>query len=67
METDGRGAPTIRRTVAVLSSALSYAVAQRRLTHNVAKMAPLPPEDREARNPWSASEAIQFLDYVQDH
>jgi integrase len=67
MEAEGRGAPTIRRTVAVLSSALSYAVAQRRLTHNVAKHAPLPPEGRKTQEPWTAAEAIRFLEHVADH
>lgn len=67
MEAAGRGAPTIRRCIAVLSSALSYAVARRRLTHNVAKHAPLPPEGREERRPWSAEEAVAFLEHVTDH
>jgi integrase len=67
MEAAGRGAPTIRRCVAVLSSALSHAVKKRRLTHNVAQHAPLPPEGREERNPWSAAEAVAFLDHVADH
>jgi hypothetical protein len=40
----GRGVPTIRRMIGVLSSALSDAVRQRRLTHNVAAYAPLPAE-----------------------
>lgn len=64
LEAAGRGAPTIRRMVAVLSSALSDAVRQRRLTHNVARYAPLPAEDRAERTPWTAGQAVTFLDHV---
>jgi len=67
MEADGRGAPTIRRCVAVLSSALADAVERRRLPHNPAKHAPLPPEGRAERKPWNVEQAIRFLAHVRDH
>lgn len=67
MEAAGRGAPTIRRCVAVLSSALADAVERRRLPHNVARHAPLPPEGRAERRPWSVEQATRFLAHVRDH
>ena len=67
LEQAGRGAPTIRRMVAVLSSALADAVERRRLPHNVARHAPLPPEGRAERQPWTAEQAVRFLDHVRDH
>jgi integrase len=53
--------------VATLSSALADAVERRRLPHNVAKHASLPPEKREERVPWTAQQAGRFLAHVQDH
>lgn len=67
LEAAGRGAPTIRRMIAVLSSALADAVERRRLPHNVARHAPLPPEGRAERKPWTAEQAVRFLDHVHDH
>lgn len=67
MEAAGRGGPTIRRCVAVLSSALADAVERRRLPHNVARYAPLPPEGREERRPWTVEQASRFLAHVADH
>lgn len=67
LEAAGRGAPTIRRMTAVLSSALADAVERRRLTHNVARHAPLPPEGRAERTPWTAEQAVTFLAHVADH
>ena len=64
LETTGRGAPTIRYVHAVLSSALSDAVKQHRLTHNVAQHAVLPPVRAAERKPWTAAEAVTFLHYV---
>lgn len=61
LDAAGRGAPTIRRMIAVLSSALSDAVRQRRLTHNVARFVALPAEDRAERTPWTAAQAVTFL------
>lgn len=67
MENAGRGAPTIRRCIAVLSSALADAVERHRLPHNVARHAPLPPEGRAERRPWTVEQAIRFLAHVRDH
>ncbi|MGH4013151.1 MAG: site-specific integrase [Pseudonocardiaceae bacterium] len=63
LEDAGRGAPTIRYVHAVLSSALSDAVKQRRLTHNVAQHVVLPPVQAAERKPWTAAEAVAFLDH----
>lgn len=63
LEDAGRGAPTIRRCVAVLSSALADAVRQHRLVNNVARYAPLPPEGRAEREPWTAEQAVRFLEH----
>ena len=59
-----RGAPTIRYIHAVLSSALSDAVKRRRLTHNVAQHTVLPPVRTAEREPWTAAQAVAFLDYA---
>jgi integrase len=64
LETAGRGAPTIRYVHAVLSSALSDAVKRRRLTHNVAQHVALPPVHTAERVPWTAAQAVAFLDYA---
>jgi len=64
LEAAGRGATTIRRIVGVLSSALSDAVRQRRLTHNAARFVALPAEDRAERTPWTAAQAVAFVDHV---
>lgn len=64
LEEAGRGAATIRYVHAVLSSALSDAVRQRRLPHNVAQHVSLPPITTAEREPWSAAQAVTFLDYV---
>lgn len=64
LEETGRGAPTIRYVHAVLSSALSDAVKQRRLVHNVAQHVALPPTRAAERVPWTAAQAAVFLDYA---
>ncbi|MGH4009778.1 MAG: site-specific integrase [Pseudonocardiaceae bacterium] len=64
LEDAGRGAPTIRYVHAVLSSALSDAVKRRRLTHNVAQHVVLPPVVTAEREPWTAAEAVAFLDHA---
>lgn len=64
LEAADRGAPTIRRMIAVLSSALADAVRQRRLPHNVARYAPLPAENRAERVPWTAAQTVTFLDHA---
>ncbi len=60
LEIDGRGAVTIRRIVATLSSALSDAVKRRRLVHNPAQHAVLPEVDRVERGGWTVDEAVRF-------
>jgi integrase len=64
LEGAGRGAPTIRYVHAVLSSALADAVKRRRLTHNVAQHVGLPPVHTAERVPWTAAQAVAFLDYA---
>jgi integrase len=66
LEAAGRGATTIRRVVAVLSSALSDAVKQRRLTHNVCEHVTLPKVKRSEQQVWTAEEAVRFLAFVAD-
>lgn len=59
----GRGPVTLRRCVATLSSALTDAVRQRRLTHNAARYAVLPRPKRPERVCWTPAEAVAFLQY----
>ncbi|HEU5472706.1 MAG TPA: tyrosine-type recombinase/integrase [Actinophytocola sp.] len=63
----GRGATTLRRCVATLSSALSTAVAQHRLPHNAARHAVIPRSPKYEPVCWSAGEAARFLRYCADH
>lgn len=62
----GRGPTTIRRCIATLSSALADAVEQRRIMHNPATHVTLPKIDKAERVPWTATEAVTFLDHVTD-
>jgi integrase len=64
LEAAGRGAVTIRRIVATLSSALSDAVKRRRVVHNPAQHAVLPEVDRVERGGWTVDEAVRFLAYA---
>ena len=64
LEDSGRGAPTIRYVHAVLSSALSDAVRQHRLSHNVAEHTALPPVQSVEREPWTAAQAVRFLEHA---
>jgi integrase len=57
----GRGSITLRRCVATLSSALSDAVRQHRLTHNPARYANIPRPRRRERTCWSPAQAAAFL------
>jgi integrase len=66
MEREGRGVPTIRRVHATLRSALSDAVRQRRVTHNVAEHVPLPAAERKERELWTVDQAVGFLDSIAD-
>lgn len=60
----GRGATTVRRIAATLSSALGDAVRQRRLQHNVCVHVILPKVERAERKVWTAAQAVAFLDLV---
>jgi integrase len=62
----GRGATTIRRIHAVLSSALADAVEQRRILHNPAARVTLPKIDKAERVPWDAEQVVAFLEHVAD-
>jgi len=64
LELAGRGAPTIQRIVAALSSALSYAVRSKRLSYNAAEHVSTPAVTTAERVPWTAGEAVTFLEYV---
>lgn len=64
LEEAGRGATTITRVLATLSSALSAAVRQRRLTHNVARDVAVPRPEQTEVSPWSAAEAATFLEHA---
>jgi integrase len=61
----GRGATTIRRCVATLSSALGDAVRQRRLPHNPARYAPLPRPCKTSLTCWTPAHAITFLHHCE--
>jgi integrase len=62
----GRGATTVRRIVATLSSALNDAIRERRLTHNVAEHVRLPKVERGEPAVWDAAQAVQFLAAIAD-
>lgn len=62
----GRGATTVRRIVATLSSALADAVKQRRLQHNACQHVTLPKVDRVETPVWTATQAVQFLEHAAD-
>jgi integrase len=58
---NGRGATTVRRIVATLSSLLADGVKQRRLTHNACEHLTLPPVDQAEREVWTAGQAVRFM------
>lgn len=62
LEAAGRGAVTRRRIMATLSSALSDAVKQHRLTHNPAQHITVAQGQKDERQPWSAAETVRFLE-----
>jgi len=64
LEDAGRSATTIKRIVAVLSSALNHAVRTKRLTHNAAMYVSTPAVTSAERVPWTAREAVTFLEHV---
>ena len=61
----GRGAVTLRRCIATLSSALSDAVRQHRLVHNPARYAVPRLRRRANRVCWSPEQAVTFLHYCR--
>jgi integrase len=64
LEEAGRGVTTIRRLHATLSSALGDAVKRKRLSHNAAAFVVLPRPTKVERNPWTATEAVTFLEHA---
>lgn len=60
----GRGATTICRIIATLSSALGDAVRQRRLQYNVCEHVVLPKTERAEVTLWTASQAVTFLEHA---
>ncbi|WP_158546741.1 site-specific integrase [Halopolyspora algeriensis] len=66
LESAGRGAVTIRRIMATLSSALKDGVDRRRLEFNAAAGVELPPVERSERQPWTAEQAVTFLDHAAE-
>jgi integrase len=65
MQVEGRGLVTQRRSVAVLSSALTAAVKRRLVTWNVCTQLDLPTERPERRPVWDAAELSRFLVHVE--
>jgi integrase len=60
----GRGATTVRRIIAALSSAMTAAVKQRRLTHNPCEHVTLPKVERTEARVWTATQAVTFLEGI---
>ena len=66
MEAAGRGPTAIRRCIATLSSATRSARRQNRITNNPTADTALPAVTKAVLTPWSADEAVRFLDHVTD-
>lgn len=64
LQDDGRGAVTIRRIHATLSSALTDAVQDGLLAENVAAGARLPKVEKKKIKVWEPAQAGVFLDYI---
>ncbi|MET4611051.1 integrase [Rhodococcus sp. PvR044] len=64
LEAERRGAPTIKRVLAVLRSALSDAVKTKRLSHNPAEHVTSSRVERSEVQPWTVQQAVTFLDHV---
>jgi len=64
LEKAGRGPATIKQVLAVLRSALGHAVKTKRLSHNPAEHVRTPRVERTEVCPWSADQAVMFLDHV---
>jgi len=67
LRTAGRGATTIRRVHATLSSALTSARRARLITHNPAADVDLPALPRQKVRPWEPEELAAFLDAASAH
>lgn len=67
LQDDGRGATTVRRIHATLSSALADAVQDGLLHENVAKGARLPRVNRQKVEVWTPAQAGEFLEAVAEH
>jgi integrase len=65
--TDGRGATTVRRIVAVLQSALRDAANEQKIDDNPARGVSLPTVDREEFQPWEPEQIGHFLDIANTH
>ena len=67
LRSGGRGATTIRRIHATLSSALTSARRARLITHNPAADVDLPALPRQKVRPWEPEELAAFLDAASAH
>ncbi len=65
LEKAGRGATTITRIIACLSSALSDGVKRHRISHNVAQYVTTPKTASAERAIWTATQAIMFLEAAE--
>ena len=66
MEEAGRGPTAIRRCIATLSSAMRAARRQNRITVDPTADTALPTISKAVLTPWSADDAVRFLDLVTD-
>lgn len=64
---DGHSASKVHVVRKVLSAALTRAEREELTTRNPARLVELPAEERKEVKPWSASEAIEFLNAVRSH
>jgi len=65
LENAGRGATTITRIIACLSSALGDGVKRHRISHNVAQYVTTPKTTSTERAIWTATQAIMFLEAAE--
>jgi integrase len=66
MEAAGRGPTAIRRCVTTLSSAMRAARRQNRITVDPTADTALPAITKAVLTPWSADDAVRFLDHITD-
>lgn len=67
LQDDGRGAVTIKRIHATLSSALGDALRQDLIEDNPAAQIKLPKSTKKRIQVWEPSQAGEFLDYIADY